>query len=91
MLTRNLHQLETVVAEKGFDWDELRAKLRDEGTRPVIKHREFYSLDAAKLARIDDETYHPGQSSRRISPHFANSSASQPGLERDLASFEMSS
>ncbi len=32
--------------------------LRNEGIRPVIKHREFYSLDAAHNARIDDETYH---------------------------------
>lgn len=32
--------------------------LREEGIRPVIKHREFYSLDAAHNVRIDDETYH---------------------------------
>lgn len=57
-LTRNLGKLETVVADKGFDWDDLRHKLRDEGIRPVIKHREFYSLDAAHNARIDDKTYH---------------------------------
>ena len=58
VLTRNLQQLETVVADKGFDWDDLRQKLREEGIRPVIKHREFYSLDAAHNAKIDDETYH---------------------------------
>jgi IS5 family transposase len=58
VLTRNLEQLGTVVADKGFDWDELRHMLREEGIRPVIKHREFYSLDAAHNARIDDETYH---------------------------------
>lgn len=58
VLTRNLDQLETVVAEKGFGWDKLQHKLRDEGIRPVIKHREFYSLDAAHNARIDDATYH---------------------------------
>ncbi len=57
-LTRNLDQLETVVADKGFDWDDLRHKLREEGIRPVIKHREFYSLDAAHNARIDDDVYH---------------------------------
>lgn len=56
--TRNLDQLETVAADKGFDWDKLRHRLRDEGIRPVIKHREFYSLDAAHNARIDDATYH---------------------------------
>ena len=58
VLTRNISKLETVVADKGFDWDDLRHKLREEGIRPVIKHREFYSLDAAHNARIDDKTYH---------------------------------
>jgi IS5 family transposase len=32
--------------------------LREEGVRPVIKHHEFASLDGARNARIDDETYH---------------------------------
>jgi IS5 family transposase len=32
--------------------------LREEGIRPLIKHREFHSLDAAHNARIDDGTYH---------------------------------
>jgi len=58
MLTRNLDQVQTVVADKGFDWDDLRHKLREEGIRPVIKHREFYSLDAAHNARIDDDVCH---------------------------------
>jgi IS5 family transposase len=58
VLTRNLNKLGTVVADKGFDWDDLRHMLRENGIRPVIKHREFYSLDAAHNARIDDETYH---------------------------------
>lgn len=58
VLTRNLNDLGTVVADKGFDWDDLRQMLRENGIRPVIKHREFYSLDAAHNARIDDETYH---------------------------------
>jgi IS5 family transposase len=58
VLTRNLEQLGTVVADKGFDWDELRHMLREEGIRPVIKHREFYSLDAAHNTRINDKKYH---------------------------------
>jgi IS5 family transposase len=58
VLKRNLSNLGTVVADKGFDWDELRQMLRENGIRLVIKHREFYSLDAAHNARIDDETYH---------------------------------
>lgn len=55
---KNLMNDDTVIADKGFDWDELRQMLRESGVRPVIKHREFYSLDAAHNARIDDRTYH---------------------------------
>jgi IS5 family transposase len=58
LLKRNLDQVETITADKGYDWDELRGKLREAGVRPVIKHREFSSLDAAHNARLDDETYH---------------------------------
>ena len=31
---------------------------REDGIRPVIKHRECYSLGAAHNVRIDDETCH---------------------------------
>ncbi|GAB3680567.1 hypothetical protein GCM10028857_03460 [Salinarchaeum chitinilyticum] len=58
MLSRNPDQVETITADKGYDWDELRGKLREADVRPVIKHREFSSLDAAHNARLDDETYH---------------------------------
>ena len=58
LLKRNIEQVETITADKGYDWDELRGKLREAGVRPVIKHREFSSLDAAHNARLDDETYH---------------------------------
>ena len=58
VLTRNLQRLDTVAADKGYDWDALRHELRDAGVRPVIKHREFYPLDMAHNARHDEETYH---------------------------------
>jgi len=58
VLKRNLHRVDTLTADKGYDWDEFRQFLGEEGVRPVIKHREFSSLDAAHNARIDDETYH---------------------------------
>lgn len=58
VLTRNLDQLDTIVADKGYDWDDLRHKLRENGVRPVIKHKEFYHLDKAHNARMDDEVYH---------------------------------
>jgi IS5 family transposase len=58
VLTRNLDQLDTIVADKGYDWDDLRHKLRKNGVRPVIKHKEFYHLDKAHNARMDDDVYH---------------------------------
>jgi IS5 family transposase len=57
VLTRNLNQLETVTADKGYDWDALRHRLRDADVRPVIKHREFAPLDIAHNVRQDDNTY----------------------------------
>lgn len=58
VLTRNQEHLSIVTADKGYDWAKLRRQLRDDGLRPVIKHREFDNLDAAHNARLDDEVYH---------------------------------
>ena len=58
VLTRNLDRLETVTADKGYDWDDLRNELREADVRPVIKHREFCSLDMAHSARHDNDVYH---------------------------------
>lgn len=57
-LTRNLSHLQTVTADKGYDWDDLRQELREADIRPVIKHREFSPLDVAHNARHDDDIYH---------------------------------
>ena len=58
VLTRNLSRLQTVTADKGYDWDNLRKELREADVQPVIKHREFYPLDMAHNARHDDGIYH---------------------------------
>lgn len=58
VLTRNLSHLQTVTADKGYDWDDLRQELREADIRPVIKHREFSPLDVAHNARHDDDIYH---------------------------------
>lgn len=49
-----------MTADGGFDWDMLNQELRDEGFRPVIKHRVIYGLQAAHNAWMDDATYHRG-------------------------------
>lgn len=58
VLTRNVDRLDVLTADKGYDWQALRAMLRDHGVRPLIKHREFGSLDKAHNARLDDDLYH---------------------------------
>jgi len=58
VLMRNFDRLQTVTADKGYDWDSLRYELQEVGVRPVIKHREFCSLDMAHNARHDDDVYH---------------------------------
>lgn len=49
--TRNPEQIQTITADEGYDWDELRTLLREANVRPVIEHREFYPLDVAHNAR----------------------------------------
>jgi IS5 family transposase len=58
LLTRNLDKLTKVAADKGYDWELLRHKLRSEGVKPVIKYREFGWHGVANNVLLDDSTYH---------------------------------
>lgn len=58
VLSGNISTLVTMVLGTGFDWDNPRKMLRDNGVQPVINYGEFYSLAAAHNAWIDAETYH---------------------------------
>lgn len=58
VLRRNIEHLNTIIADKGYDWDLLRLKLHVEGVKTEIKHREHGDLDVAKNALIDDTIYH---------------------------------
>ena len=44
-------------ADKGYDSQWLREKLREMGIRPLIKHRVHAPYDHAHNARIDDDLY----------------------------------
>jgi IS5 family transposase len=57
VLVRNLGNLETILADKGYDWELLRHKLHVEGVETVIKHREHGDLDVAHNALIDENIY----------------------------------
>jgi len=54
---RNADDLASLAADKGYDWMDLREKLREDGVRPLIKHREFRPIDHAHNARIDGPRY----------------------------------
>ncbi|WP_252700984.1 IS5 family transposase [Natronosalvus vescus] len=58
LLTRNLNKLTVLTADKGYDWELLRRRLRAEGVKPVIKHREFGWHGVANNVLMDDTTYH---------------------------------
>jgi len=49
--------LHSLAANKGYDWQRLRDKLREEDVRPLIKHREFRYIDHAHNARINGTPY----------------------------------
>ena len=54
---RNAGDLHSLAADKGYDWMDLREKLREEGVRPLIKHRIFRPIDHAHNARVDGPRY----------------------------------
>lgn len=58
VLTRNIDALSAVAADKGYDWEALRLKLRAEGVKPLIPTREMDLMGHAKNVLIDDRTYH---------------------------------
>lgn len=50
---RNAGEIDGLAADKGYDWQRLREKLRKKGVRPLIKHREFHLIDCAHNAHIN--------------------------------------
>ncbi|SFS54347.1 transposase, IS5 family [Halostagnicola kamekurae] len=55
---RNAGDLGSLAADKGYDWMELRDKLREDGVRLLIKHREFRPIDPRVVRVIDGPRYH---------------------------------
>lgn len=58
LLARNLDQVSTITADKGYDSAPLRRFLAAHGVEPVIKHREFTPLDRAQNQLHDEAIYH---------------------------------
>ena len=58
VLTRNLDALNTVAADKGYDWEELRTRLRAERITPLIPQRDPGMRGWARNLLIHDRAYH---------------------------------
>jgi IS5 family transposase len=57
VLKRNADEVEILLGDKGYDDQNIRKLAREEGVRPLIKHREFSSLHKAWNARLDANLY----------------------------------
>ena len=58
VLTRNLDALSTVAADKGYDWKQLRTRLRAEHITPLIPQRDPGMRGWARNLLIRDRAYH---------------------------------
>ena len=58
IVKENLDRLTVLTADKGYNWELLRHKLRSENVKLVIKHREFGWHGFANNVLMDDTTYH---------------------------------
>jgi len=57
LINHNTAEVDVLLGDKGYDDQQIRAMARNHGIRPVIKHREFSSLQKAWNARLDSELY----------------------------------
>jgi IS5 family transposase len=58
VVKRNGQSIAVLTGDKGYDDQKLRRLAHDHDIRPLIKHREFTSLDKAWNARLDSDLYH---------------------------------
>ena len=53
LIKRNTSEVAILLGDKGYDDQKIRSLAREDCIRPVIKHREFSSLQKAWNARLD--------------------------------------
>ncbi len=57
LIKRNTGEIAILLGDKGYDDQKVRALAHEDGVRPLIKHREFSSLQKAWNARLDTDLY----------------------------------
>jgi hypothetical protein len=63
---RNAGDLRSLAADRGYKTKVFRDELRDNGIRPLIKHRIMNQLDHAHNARMDGDRYHQRSMSKTV-------------------------
>jgi len=63
---RNAGDLRSLAADRGYDAKSFRDELRENGIRPLIKHRIMNPLDHAHNARMDGDRYHQRSMSETV-------------------------
>ena len=66
LINRNSSEIGVLIGDKGYDDQLIRATARENGVRPLIKHREFSSLQKAWNAQLDTELYGPRSQSETV-------------------------
>ena len=62
----NAGDLRSLAADRGYDAKAFRDELRENGIRPLIKHRIMNPLDHAHNARMDGDRYHQRSMSETV-------------------------
>jgi IS5 family transposase len=57
LINRNTAKVDVLLGDKGYDDQQIRATARENDIRPLIKHREFSSLQKTWNARLDADLY----------------------------------
>ena len=57
LVNRCSGKIEVLIGDKGYDDQNFRQRLKEQGIRPLIRHREFKPQDKAASARMDAKLY----------------------------------
>jgi len=63
---RNAGDLRSLAADRGYEAKAFRDELRENGVRPLIKHRIMNPLEYAHNARMDSDRYHQRSMSQTV-------------------------
>jgi len=66
LINRNAAEVDVLLGDKGYDDQQIRAIARENEIRPLIKHREFSSLQKAWNARLDADLYNQRNQSETV-------------------------